>query len=253
MRKLNNLRFDRSYGETDYRNYVHINAVSGTSITFSTTEDVDFVSLPVFISPDLNDLILKPEPPGAKSTKSKWWLYSIIIAIILIIGGLGYFFINKWYKNKYEIHLFKTKNNLFNILSYINNSKRKGMPDIEIRTRLKKSGWTWEQIDYSMKKYYGEKIFMAGKGQRIGKKASDYNLNPRPSSKSIDLKKYNTLSIVAFIFIFLFPLVGLIMGIMALSQIKKTGERGRWMALTSVIAPVILIIIGLVLFMIIFN
>ena len=169
IRKLENLKFERSYGETEQGNYVHINAVPGTIITFSTTEEIDFVDLPFFVSPDLTALSLAspPEPP---EKDSRWWLYIIILLVILIIGAIGYILINRWYKNKYEMHLFKTKNNLFNILSYINNSKKNGMPDTEIRARLRKSGWTGEQIDYAIKKYYGEKIFMAGSpGHKIAK------------------------------------------------------------------------------------
>ncbi len=165
IRKLENIRFDRSYGETEHGNYVHINTVPGTIITFSTTEEVDFVDLPLFVSPDLTALSLA-SPPSPPEKDSRWWLYIIILLVILAIGAVGYILINKWYKNKYEMHLFKTKNNLFNILSYINNSKKNGMLDPEVRNRLRKSGWTGEQIDYAVKKYYGEKIFMTGSSGR---------------------------------------------------------------------------------------
>lgn len=55
------------------------------------------------------------------------------------------------------------------------------------------------------------------------------------------VEKYNVLSILAFIFTFVFYPVGLILGIIALSQIKKTKERGRGLALTSVIIGFILL------------
>ena len=48
-------------------------------------------------------------------------------------------------------------------------------------------------------------------------------------------QEYNTLSIVAFIFAFLFPPVGFILGIIALSQIKKTNEKGRGLAIAAII------------------
>ena len=63
------------------------------------------------------------------------------------------------------------------------------------------------------------------------------------------VKQYNVLSILAFIFTFLFYPVGLILGIIALSEIKKTKERGRGLALTPIIIGFILltlIIIGVI-------
>lgn len=39
--------------------------------------------------------------------------------------------------------------------------------------------------------------------------------------------KLNTLAIVAFVFAFVFSLVGVILGHVSLNQIKKNGERGR--------------------------
>jgi len=43
-------------------------------------------------------------------------------------------------------------------------------------------------------------------------------------------KEYNLFAILALIFTFLFYPVGLIFAFVALSQIKKTGEKGKWMA-----------------------
>jgi len=49
------------------------------------------------------------------------------------------------------------------------------------------------------------------------------------------VKQYNTLSILAIIFTFVFYPVGLVLGIIALSQIKKTHEKGRGLALTPIV------------------
>jgi hypothetical protein len=48
-------------------------------------------------------------------------------------------------------------------------------------------------------------------------------------------ERYNVLSIVGFIFAFLFPPVGFILGIIALSQIKKTNEKGRGLAIAAIV------------------
>jgi ABC-type sulfate transport system permease subunit len=59
---------------------------------------------------------------------------------------------------------------------------------------------------------------------------------------------YNLFAILALIFAFVALPVGLILGIIALSQIKKTGEKGRWMAWVPIaisIGILALIILGI--------
>jgi len=69
--------------------------------------------------------------------------------------------------------------------------------------------------------------------------------------KELDEQKYNILSILGFIFGFLAPLVGLILAIIALNQIKKTGERGRGLAIAAIIISIaIMILIPLILVLI---
>ena len=46
---------------------------------------------------------------------------------------------------------------------------------------------------------------------------------------------YNTLAIVAFILAFFTTIIGVILGFVALSQIKRTGEQGRGLAIAAII------------------
>ena len=66
----------------------------------------------------------------------------------------------------------------------------------------------------------------------------------------MDEKKYISFSILAIIFAFLFFPLGIIFGIIALIQIKKTGEHGKGLAIASIIIgaliPVIMVVIGIV-------
>jgi hypothetical protein len=55
-------------------------------------------------------------------------------------------------------------------------------------------------------------------------------------------KEYNLLAILSFIFAFVFFPAGLVLGIVALTQIKKTKEKGQGLAIAS------LVISGLALF-----
>jgi hypothetical protein len=60
-------------------------------------------------------------------------------------------------------------------------------------------------------------------------------------------EKWNVLAIIGFVIVFLgFSLISIILGFIALSQIKKTGERGRGLALWAIILGFLSIIIGII-------
>lgn len=62
-------------------------------------------------------------------------------------------------------------------------------------------------------------------------------------------KKYNLFAILSIIFTFVIYPVGLIFGIIALKQIKKTKEEGKGLAMVSIILGLIflvLVVIGIV-------
>ncbi|MFJ4037051.1 septum formation family protein [Microbacterium sp. NPDC090007] len=56
----------------------------------------------------------------------------------------------------------------------------------------------------------------------------------------------NTLSIVAIVLGFLFPIGGVVAGTLSLAQIKRTGEKGRGFALTGIVAGAVLTVVGFV-------
>jgi peptidyl-prolyl cis-trans isomerase B (cyclophilin B) len=57
---------------------------------------------------------------------------------------------------------------------------------------------------------------------------------------------YNTMSIVAFIVTFFVSVVGIILGFIALSQIKRTGEQGRGLALAAIIIGFVALALGII-------
>ena len=70
------------------------------------------------------------------------------------------------------------------------------------------------------------------------KKAPQENSAPAPEAKSTthsDSGKTNTMAIVALILTFFFPPLGLILGFVALKQIKQTNEGGKGLALAAVV------------------
>lgn len=58
-------------------------------------------------------------------------------------------------------------------------------------------------------------------------------VKPLPTNTTV--KDTNTYALVSIILTFMVPLAGIIFGHMALSQIKRTGDAGRGLALTAVI------------------
>ncbi|MFJ4222021.1 DUF4190 domain-containing protein [Curtobacterium luteum] len=66
----------------------------------------------------------------------------------------------------------------------------------------------------------------------------------QPAAPASD--RYNVLAIVGFILAFVVNIGGLVVSIIALNQIKKTGERGRGLALAGVIISALSLIIGII-------
>ena len=130
-------------------------------IVFSTTENFDFVNLPLFISPPISQLTLEGWTPYTKEGQlKKWILFSIIAVIIIIIAIVVYVILQIWYKKKYESSLFKNRNNLYNLVNYIQNEKNKGTREGQIVGKLRKTGWTSEQIRYALRKHAGKRTGM---------------------------------------------------------------------------------------------
>jgi peptidyl-prolyl cis-trans isomerase B (cyclophilin B) len=87
---------------------------------------------------------------------------------------------------------------------------------------------------------------------------SDSNLNPQPLPPQQQPAGYqqqyqgaqpgwNTMAIVAFIVTFFINIVGIILGFIALNQIKRTGEQGRGLALAAIIIGFVSIVLGIII------
>jgi hypothetical protein len=73
---------------------------------------------------------------------------------------------------------------------------------------------------------------------------------PAPASA----EKWNVLSIIAFIIVFFgFSLISIILGFIGLNQIKKTGERGRGLALWAIILGFVSIVLGIIAWIVFFS
>jgi Domain of unknown function (DUF4190) len=75
---------------------------------------------------------------------------------------------------------------------------------------------------------------------------------PAPAPGSTE--KWNVLAIVGFVIVFFgFSLVSIILGFIALNQIKKTGERGRGLAIWAIVLGFVSIIIGIIVWIVVFT
>ena len=159
--KIENLKFEESYNEREKDNYFYITINNFPKmISFSTTEDVDFIDVGIFISPSLSELSLDNNENTEEPQGFNWTIFITIIFVLILFGIILYFLIYKWYKSNYENYLFKNKNNLYNLLAYIDKSKKSGMGNSEINKNLKKAGWDSEQTEYAIKKYEGKRTGM---------------------------------------------------------------------------------------------
>ncbi|MFH1801357.1 MAG: PKD domain-containing protein [archaeon] len=161
LKKMENLFFKQNYAEKEESVYVYIELKEPkNSISFSTTEDIDFRNIPLFVSPPINNLVLSEKITEPEPEKFNWWILLFIFLVLILISVAIYIFLQQWYKYKYEKYLFKDRNNLYNLIIYIESSKKRGAHEKDIRTKLKKAGWSYEQINYAMKKHIGKRTGM---------------------------------------------------------------------------------------------
>lgn len=160
MPKFNDISFDKDYSEKEEQGHIYIRLNGGEKIVFSTTEDIEFMELPAFISPALSELSIQKGFIIDTERISKQTLIILVVLLVTFMGFIVYLVMQQWYKKKYENYLFKSKNDLFNIVSYIQNMKKQGIDDRKVESGLKKSGWNSEQVTYIIRKYYGKRTGM---------------------------------------------------------------------------------------------
>ena len=95
------------------------------------------------------------EPKKYPTGKVILWLVIIIIIFFII-----YIAMQEWYKRRYEKHLFKNPDDLYNLLNFIYNSRKAGISDNDIRNKLRAKSWSSEQITYALRKISGKRTGM---------------------------------------------------------------------------------------------
>lgn len=186
------LIIDKSYDEITFREDYREKAVEeATAITFSELkqneekiielifpEKTEILALPLYISPEFselpeeteispcdNDKICEKEEETEENCpndchKRPWKKIIIWMLVLLFAAFVVYVILQEWYKKYYEGHLFKNKNDVFNLINFIVNAQNQGLSEREIIKKLKDYKWSGEQIAYAFKKMRGERTGM---------------------------------------------------------------------------------------------
>lgn len=140
------------------------------TVEFLYPGKISAAALPFFISPDLSEVeivtdIGKCNHDGkcdsgedSKNCRSdcKPWGWTLLLLIILIIIALIiYIALQEWYKKRYEAYLFKDKNQLFNLINFMNNASLQKQSKSQIFLKLKEYKWTNEQLEFAWRKLRG--------------------------------------------------------------------------------------------------
>jgi len=147
------------------------------SIEFLYPEKINIGSLPIYVAPEFKDLSVGINPEICNFNKrcekdlgedykncrpdcKPVGLTILWICILLFIAICIYVALQEWYKRHYERHLFHDKNQLFNLINFMNNSSNQGMKKQEILDKLKDLGWNNEQLKYAWNKFQGKRTGM---------------------------------------------------------------------------------------------
>lgn len=142
-----------------YSGYKVIKATGKKNLVFTSTNSIS--SLPFFLTPKLSQVSVSTTPNMVTPKKiNKPLLYAGGFIGLFLIAIIVYAILQSWYKRKYENYLFKDRNNLYNVMVFVNSEKKSGKSNEEIKQDLKKSGWSAEQIRYIMRKYEGKQTGM---------------------------------------------------------------------------------------------
>ncbi len=158
IKDIENLDFKGNISMQETSGYKYLPLTEPITLQFSTTEDFDFLTLPMFISPKLAQV--RVEEIVLEEDVNRNAILFIILFGLFLIGILIYIILQKWYKTKYEKYLFKEINQLYNVATYIQKAKKNETPESEIRKTLKNAGWNSEQITYALRKYVGKRTGM---------------------------------------------------------------------------------------------
>ena len=95
LEKLGGLEFKQDYFQREEGNYYYVALDSfPQTIVFSITENIEFIDLPLFISPEIRDLVMIEEYTGPGEERGDKWggtMTTLVIVLVLLLGVVAFY------------------------------------------------------------------------------------------------------------------------------------------------------------------
>ena len=146
-------------------------------IEFLYPGTIEIGDYPIYISPEFNKLVFGVRPgvcnfnnicekdlnenyKNCRNDCKPVLSVSLYLIILVFVFFIVYIILQEWYKRRYESKLFPDKNQLFNLINFMNNSLNQGIQKSGIVDSLKNLNWNEEQLNYAWKKFNGYRTGM---------------------------------------------------------------------------------------------
>tara|TARA_Y100000310_G_scaffold329588_1_gene399744 strand:- start:59 stop:2821 length:2763 start_codon:yes stop_codon:yes gene_type:complete len=199
----NNGKFKSNYNQKEIGSGTFISLKNGQSneeFEFVIYADYSIENLGAHISPKISrfgilELVSECNANGiceegenksnCDDCKNRWGWFTLWISAILFGFLIFYIVLQEWYKKYYEKTLFKNKNDFYNVLTFVNNSRKNGLTNSQIISKLRSSGWSGEKINYIMKRIDGKRtgLFEIPLFNLIGKKKIEKEIEKRGNAQ----------------------------------------------------------------------
>lgn len=159
---MSGLFFASPYNEKEIEGGAYIPLSDGRKrIEFAIANEIKPEELGLYVSPLLSELdYVSEDIREAEDGGFSWKKLIIGLIILFVIAFVAYIALQEWYKRNYESSLFKSAEELYNLVNFIYNARQNGLNDGQIRLKLKQSKWTGEQISYATRKLEGKRTGM---------------------------------------------------------------------------------------------
>lgn len=150
-------RMQRVYDET--HEGVALPLTGSQTLTLTLFEAQEPQMLGIYILPPRSFFESYRPLAGFKQQFPKGWIaFWSILWVVIVLGT--YIALQEWYKRRYEYYLFKTKDEVYNLIFFLYNAETQGLGEEQARKKLLGSGWTGEQITYASQKFKGKRTGM---------------------------------------------------------------------------------------------